>query len=126
MHGVFIFFSNHFVNILHTIHLQPSLLQVTSLKQQTFNSPELLHHNLSVSVVSCHRRRLLTFPLIDFFSRTTGPNSTKLGRNHAWGMGIQLCSNKGAGHFCGPIRGKIRKILINIQKHSHEPLAGMH
>jgi len=40
-------------------------------------------------------------------------------------MGIQICSNKGAGPFWGPIRGKIRTILINIQKSSHEPLARM-
>jgi len=62
------------------------------------------------------------FPLNNFFSRTTRPISTKLVRKHAWGMGIQTFSNKGAG----PIRGKIRQILINIQKSSHEPLAGMH
>jgi len=38
-------------------------------------------------------------------------------------MRIQSCSDKGAGPFWGPIRGKIRKILINIQKSSsHEPL----
>jgi len=41
------------------------------------------------------RCRLLTFTLIDFCSRTAGPISTKRGRNHAWGMGIQICSNKG-------------------------------
>jgi len=29
-------------------------------------------------------------------------------------MGIQICSNKGAGPFWGPIRGKIRKILIRL------------
>jgi len=71
------------------------------------------------------RRQL--FPLNDFFSRTTKPISTKLGRKHVWGMGIQVCSNKGAGPLWGPIRGKIRKILINLQKSSsHEPLAEMH
>jgi len=70
------------------------------------------------------RRQL--FPLNDFFSRTTRPISTKLGRKHAWGMGIKICSNKGAGPFWGPIRGKIRKILINLQKSSNEPLARMH
>jgi len=38
-------------------------------------------------------------------------------------MGIQICSNKGAG----PIRGKIRKMLINIKKYSsHEPLTRKH
>jgi len=26
----------------------------------------------------------------------------------------------------GPIRGKVRTILINLQKSSHEPPAGMH
>jgi len=42
-------------------------------------------------------------------------------------MGIQTGLNKGAGHFWGPIRGKIRKILLNLQKSSsHEPLVGMH
>jgi len=40
------------------------------------------------------RRQL--FPLNDFFSKTTRPISTKLGRKHAWEMGIQNCSNKGA------------------------------
>jgi len=43
------------------------------------------------------------------------------------GWGIQICSNKGTGVFWGPVRGKIRKILINIQKSSsHKPLARMH
>jgi len=42
-------------------------------------------------------------------------------------MGIQICSNKGAGPFWSPIRGKIRKILINLEKSSsHEPMAAMH
>jgi len=40
-------------------------------------------------------------------------------------MGIQICSNKGAGPFWDPIRGKIRKNLINLKNSSsHEPLAG--
>jgi hypothetical protein len=30
-----------------------------------------------------------------FFSRTTGPILTKLGTNHPWGEGIQVCSNEG-------------------------------
>jgi len=53
--------------------------------------------------------------------------STKLDGKHAWGVAIQICSNIEAGPFWGPIRGKIRKILINLQKSSsHEPLARMH
>jgi len=62
-------------------------------------------------------------PLNDFFSITTRPISTKVGRKYAWGMGIQICSNKGAVHFWG----KLRNILIRFKKSSsHEPLAGMH
>jgi len=56
------------------------------------------------------------FPLNDFFSITTRPISTKLGRKYAWRMGIQICANKGAGPFWGPVMGKIRKMLINLQK----------
>jgi len=38
-------------------------------------------------------------------------------------MEIQICSYKEAGPFSGPIRGKRRKILINLKKSSsHEPL----
>jgi hypothetical protein len=33
--------------------------------------------------------------MFDFFSRTTGPILTKLGRNHPWGVGIFNCSNEG-------------------------------
>jgi len=40
-------------------------------------------------------------------------------------MGIQNCSNKGAGPFWGPIMGKIKNFFRNIQKSSHEPLVGM-
>jgi len=62
-----------------------------------------------------------------FFSRTARPISIKLGRKHAWGMGIHTCSNKGAGHIWGRISGKIRKILINLEKSpSHESLARIH
>jgi len=34
-----------------------------------------------------------------FFSRTSRPISAKLVWKHAWGMGIQICSNKGADPF---------------------------
>jgi len=39
-------------------------------------------------------------------------------------MGIQICSNKGADHFWGPIRGKIWKILINLKKIFFSQTAG--
>jgi len=63
----------------------------------------------------------------DFFSRTTWPISTTLGRNDAWVKGIWNCSNKRAGPFWGLKRGKIKNILINVQiSPSHEALARMH
>ena len=34
-----------------------------------------------------------------FFSWTTGPISIKLGTNHSWVVGIQVCSNKGLCRF---------------------------
>jgi len=40
------------------------------------------------------------------------------------GNGDSNCSNKGAGPFLGTVRGKIRKILINLQKCSHELRTG--
>jgi len=49
------------------------------------------------------------------------PILTKLGRKHAWKMGIQICS------FWDLIRGKKRKMLINLEKSSsHVPQARMH
>jgi len=46
---------------------------------------------------------------------------------HAFGRGNQICSNKGAGPFWGPIRGQNKEMLINLKKaSSHDPLAGMH
>jgi len=50
-------------------------------------------------------------PLNDFFSRTTRPISIKLGRKHAWRMGIKICSNKGAG----PNKGQNKE---NFDKYS--------
>jgi hypothetical protein len=34
-----------------------------------------------------------------FFSRTSLPNSIKLGTHYPWVKGIQVCSNKGPGPF---------------------------
>jgi len=53
-------------------------------------------------------------PLNNFFSITTMPISTKIGRKHACGMGNRMYSNKGAGPFWGPIRGKIIKKMKNL------------
>jgi hypothetical protein len=40
-------------------------------------------------------RLSVNFYIFDFFSRTTGPILIKLGTNHPWVEGIQVCSNKG-------------------------------
>jgi hypothetical protein len=37
----------------------------------------------------------VNFYIFDFFSRTTGPILTRLGTNHPWVEGIQVCSNEG-------------------------------
>jgi len=43
------------------------------------------------------------------------------------GWGFRFVQIKGLALFWGSIRGKIRTILITLQKTSfHEPLAGMH
>ena len=42
---------------------------------------------------------LKTFHIFIFFSRTTGPISTKIGTKHPWGLGIQVCSDEGATPF---------------------------
>ena len=40
-----------------------------------------------------------TFHIFIFFSRTTGPISTKLGTKHPWMKWIQVCSNEGPCPF---------------------------
>jgi hypothetical protein len=37
----------------------------------------------------------VNFYIFDFFSRTTGPISTRLGTDHPLGEGFQVCSNEG-------------------------------
>jgi hypothetical protein len=37
----------------------------------------------------------VNFYIFDFFSRTTGQILIRLGTNHPWGKGIQVCSNEG-------------------------------
>jgi hypothetical protein len=36
----------------------------------------------------------VNFYIFNFFSKTTGPILTKLGTNHPWGEGFQVCSNE--------------------------------
>ena len=66
-----------------------------------FSSPELkakMSFSDHLSSVVCLSVRpsvcLSTFHIFIFFSRTTGPISTKLGTKYPWVKGIQVCSNE--------------------------------
>ena len=54
---------------------------------------------LSICLSVCLSVCLSTFHIFIFFSRTTGPISTKLGTKHPWVKGIQVCSNEGPRPF---------------------------
>ena len=54
--------------------------------------------------------RLWTFHIFDFFSRTTGPISTKLGTKHPWVKRIQVRSNEGPRPFPSGYNKEIVKI----------------
>ena len=66
------------------------------------SSPELKAQvSISDRLLSVDR-----FHIFIFFSRTTGPISTKLGTKHPWVKGIQVCSNEGPYLLKGEIIGK--------------------
>jgi hypothetical protein len=70
-------------------------------KWAIFSSPELkwaflIARRPSVRPSVCPS---VNFYIFDFFSRTTGPILTRLGTNHSWVKGIQVCSNKGPGRL---------------------------
>jgi hypothetical protein len=53
----------------------------------------------------------VNFYIFDFFSRTTGSILARLGINHPWAEGIQVCSNKGD---CPSPRGdKSKRVKIH-------------
>jgi hypothetical protein len=68
-----------------------SFFSSPELKAQVSYSDRLLSVvRLSVCLSVC-----VNFYIFDFFSRTTGPLLTRLGTNHPWVEGIQVCSNEG-------------------------------
>jgi len=76
---------------------------------------KLLHSNIYREML---KKNSSQEPLCQFQPNLTG--------NMLGGMGIQICSNKRSGPFWGPVRGKIKKHFINLQKYSsHEQLAGI-
>ena len=52
-----------------------------------------------------------------FFSRTTGPISTKLGTMHPWVKGFQVCSNEEPHPFPRGDNYQIAKIQMKLKKH---------
>jgi hypothetical protein len=66
-----------------------------------FSSPELKakvsfsDHLLSGVSLSVRLSVCKHFYIFDFFSRTTGPILTRVGTNHPWVKGIQVCSKEG-------------------------------
>jgi hypothetical protein len=71
--------------LLYLLHANGTLFSSPELKAQVSFSDRLL----SVVCLS------VNFYIFDFFSRTTGPNLTRLGTNHPWGEGILNCSTEG-------------------------------
>ena len=81
-------------------------LTLSSCVSFGFCSPELkaqVSFSDHLSSVVCLSVRpsvcLKTFHIFIFFSRTTGPISTKLGTKHPWVKGIQIYSNEGPRSF---------------------------
>ena len=52
-------------------------------------------HITCISWVRPSVRLSVNFYIFNFFSRTTGPILTRLGTNHPWVKGIQVCSKEG-------------------------------
>ena len=67
-------------------------------------------HNLTVvrGRRRCCRYNINLFNIL-FFSRTTGPISTKLDTKHPWVQGIHVCKNEGPHPFSGDDNNKIAK-----------------
>jgi hypothetical protein len=83
--------------------------------KSVFSSPELKaqvsysDRRLSVRLTVCLSvRPSVNFYIFDFFSRTTGPILTRLGTDHLWGKGFQVCSNEGD---CSSPRGDNSKSI---------------
>jgi len=82
--------------------------------------------------ILCHGAASVIRPSgVNFFLWTTsqepqGQFQPNLVGNMLGGWRFRFVQMKGLVPFWGPVRGRIRKILINLQKSSHEPLTGMH
>jgi hypothetical protein len=98
IHLIFRFVANDFYNFI--IFLFPDNEKKNNeYFFSLFSSPELKaqvsYSDRRLSVVRLSVCLSVNFYIFDFFSRTTGPISTKLGTNYPWGEGFQVCSNEG-------------------------------
>jgi hypothetical protein len=57
-----------------------------------------------------HKNVRMGWGHLKIFSRTTGPMLTRLGTNHPWGEGIQVCSSEGR---CPSLRGDNKRVKIH-------------
>ena len=96
--GVFVNFSlfhfhlqNHWANFNQTLHMHPWLKGIQFCLNE---KPRPFLRGDNQEIVKIHWRNLKIF-----FSRTTGPISTKLGTKYLWDKGIKLCSNEGPWPF---------------------------
>jgi hypothetical protein len=84
-------FIDEFMEAVRRRYLDSGVIRVRYL----FSSPELKAQvsfsDCPLSGVSLSVRPSVNFYIFDFFSRTTGPISTRRGTNHPWVEGIQVC-----------------------------------
>jgi hypothetical protein len=74
------------------IHLPHDTIHITVFSSsELFLSPVVWCQSVRLSV----NFYIFDFFIFNFFSRTTGPILTRLGTNHPWVEGIQVCSNEG-------------------------------
>ena len=90
------------VSLFHTL----TLFSSPELKAQVSFSDQ----NLSVVRRRCRRCRCRRFHIFMFFSRTTGPISTKFGTKHPWVKGFKFVQMKGPALCQGEIITQIAKI----------------
>ena len=91
------------------IYLEP--LQVRASKRNLVLFKVFSFSDNFLSVVC-----LSTFHIFIFFSRTTGPISTKLGTSHPFEKGIQVCSNEWPHPFRKGDNSKTIKIILKTLK----------
>ena len=88
-----------------TVHVSVCVFSSPELKAQvSFSDRPLSGVSLSVRLSVCPSVcpsvclsvcPSVNFYIFDFFSRTAGPILTRLGTNHPWVKGIQVCSKEG-------------------------------